>query len=85
MNVIFIEPFFPKNQREFVRALHTVGARVIGIGEYPYDAFDDDLKKWLYHYEQVPSVVNEDAVTRTGREVGETRRGAPCSVDSTGR
>ncbi len=32
MNVIFIEPSFPHNQREFVRALKTVGANVIGIG-----------------------------------------------------
>ena len=71
MNVIFIEPFFPKNQREFVRALHAVGARVIGVGEYPFDGFDDDLKKWLYHYEQVPSVVNEEAVTRTVKWIQE--------------
>ncbi len=35
MNVIFIEPSFPYNQREFVRALHAAGANVIGIGERP--------------------------------------------------
>ena len=34
MNVIFVEPFFPNNQRNFVRALAEVGATVIGIGEY---------------------------------------------------
>ncbi len=33
MNVLFVEPAFPTNQREFVRALHAVGARVTGIGE----------------------------------------------------
>ena len=33
MNVIFIEPSFPYNQREFVRGLHETGANVIGIGE----------------------------------------------------
>ncbi|MFN8547484.1 MAG: ATPase [Candidatus Eisenbacteria bacterium] len=71
MNVIFVEPFFPKNQREFVRALHSVGARVVGIGEYPFDAFDDDLKGWLYHYEQVSSVVNEEAMARTVRWIQE--------------
>ena len=30
MNVIFIEPSFPTNQHEFVRALHAAGANVIG-------------------------------------------------------
>ena len=35
MNVIFVEPSFPYNQREFVRALHATGATVIGIGERP--------------------------------------------------
>ena len=33
MNIIFIEPSFPYNQREFVRGLHEAGANVIGIGE----------------------------------------------------
>ena len=28
MNVIFLEPGFPANQREFVRALHSIGAHV---------------------------------------------------------
>ncbi|MDA0706119.1 MAG: hypothetical protein O2907_01490 [Proteobacteria bacterium] len=37
MNVIFIEPSFPANQREFVRALHAAGANVIGVGERPVD------------------------------------------------
>ena len=32
MNVIFVEPAFPPYQRDFVRALHGAGARVIGIG-----------------------------------------------------
>ena len=32
--MVFVEPFFPKNQREFARALAEAGATVIGIGEY---------------------------------------------------
>jgi hypothetical protein len=43
MNVIFVEPFFPSNQRQFVRALAEAGATVIGIGEYGVESFDDDL------------------------------------------
>jgi carbamoylphosphate synthase large subunit len=58
MNVIFVEPFFPPTQRHFVRALAEAGAQVIGVGEYPADALDDELKSWMSHYHQVPSVVD---------------------------
>jgi hypothetical protein len=43
MNVVFVEPFFPRNQREFARALAEAGATVIGIGEYPADGLDDQM------------------------------------------
>jgi formate-dependent phosphoribosylglycinamide formyltransferase (GAR transformylase) len=73
MNIIFVEPAFPYNQREFVRGLHSVGARVIGIGERPLGALDGELRHWLTHYEQIGSVVHEpsllDAVRRIQRRV----------------
>jgi formate-dependent phosphoribosylglycinamide formyltransferase (GAR transformylase) len=69
MNVVFVEPFFPSNQRQFARALAEAGATVIGIGEYSVDSFDDQLKGWLDHYEQVPSVTDVDAMTRAVRWV----------------
>ena len=69
MNVVFVEPWFPRNQREFARALAEAGATVIGIGEYPVGSFDDQLKGWLYHYEQVPSVTDVEAMTRAVRWV----------------
>jgi carbamoylphosphate synthase large subunit len=69
MNVVFVEPFFPANQREFARALAEAGATVIGIGEYPADALDDQLKGWLYHYERVPSVTDVAAMTAAVRWV----------------
>lgn len=62
VNVIFVEPGFPNNQREFACALHGVGARVTGIGERPADWLDDELKSWLSGYEQVSSVTNEAAL-----------------------
>lgn len=62
MNVIFVEPAFPKNQREFVRALSQAGARVFGIGESPLAALDHELKSWLHAYEPVRSVVDEGAL-----------------------
>jgi formate-dependent phosphoribosylglycinamide formyltransferase (GAR transformylase) len=67
VNIIFVEPFFPSNQREFVRALASVGATVIGIGEYSQDSFDDDLRGWLHHYHQVPSVTDVDRMTEAVR------------------
>jgi carbamoylphosphate synthase large subunit len=69
MNVVFVEPFFPNNQRQFARALAEAGATVIGIGEYPADAFDDQLRGWLYHYEQVPSVTDVEVMIRAVRWV----------------
>ena len=62
MHVLFVEPAFPRNQREFVRALHSVGARVTGLGETPLHGLDDELKHWLYRYEQLPSVTDENAL-----------------------
>ncbi|NNM34861.1 MAG: ATP-grasp domain-containing protein, partial [Gemmatimonadetes bacterium] len=62
MHVVFLEPCFPANQADFVRALHEVGATVTGIGERPRSALSDDLKRWLIHYEQVSSVVDPDAL-----------------------
>ena len=35
VRVIFVEPAFPNNQRQFVRALAEAGATVIGVGESP--------------------------------------------------
>ena len=69
MNVVFVEPFFPSNQRQFARALAEAGATVIGIGEYGVESFDDDLKGWLHHYERVSSVTDVDAMTQAVRWV----------------
>jgi hypothetical protein len=67
MHVLFVEPAFPRNQRDFVRALHSVGARVTGIGESAFEALDGELRHWLYRYEQVSSVTNEAALLATVR------------------
>ncbi len=64
MNVIFVEPSFPNNQREFVRALHAAGANVIGIGERPLDYLDSEVKSWLGEYVQVRSVVHEPSMLK---------------------
>jgi len=69
MNIIFIEPSFPYNQREFVRGLHKAGANVIGIGERPAEYLNDELKSILAHYVQVRSVVHEPSLFRAVREI----------------
>ncbi len=69
MNIIFIEPSFPYNQREFVRGLHQAGATVIGIGERPQEHLADDVKGWLSHYVQVKSVVHEPSLLRAVQQI----------------
>jgi len=69
MNIIFVEPSFPYNQREFVRGLHQAGATVIGIGERPQEHLADDIKGWLSHYVQVKSVVHEPSLLRAVQQV----------------
>ena len=69
MRVIFVEPNFPRNQREFVRALASVGAEVIGIGESPEEALDDEFRGWMRHYHQVGSVVDGGAMTDAVRRI----------------
>lgn len=63
MNVIFVEPFFPNNQRHFVRALAEVGANVIGVGEYPEESLGDGLRGHMTHYHRVSNVTDVAAMT----------------------
>jgi hypothetical protein len=67
MNVVFVEPFFPANQSHYARALAEAGATEIGVGESTAGALYDQLKVWLQHYEQVPSVTDVEAMTRAVR------------------
>lgn len=65
--MVFVEPNFPPTQRHFVRALASVGATVIGVGETHADALDDELKSWMAHYHQVPTVIDVGVMTDTVR------------------
>lgn len=67
IDVVFLEPCFPANQREFVRALHAVGARITGIGERPKASLDPELRHWLTHYEQVSNVTDVSQVEKAVR------------------
>lgn len=72
MNIIFIEPSFPYNQREFVRALHAAGANVIGIGERPVQHLSNELKGWLSDYVQIDSVVHEPSLLQAVKQIQAT-------------
>lgn len=69
MNIVFVEPHFPRNQREFVRALAEAGAHVLGVGETPAEYLDEQLRSWLGHYEQVRSVTDTDEMTAVVRRL----------------
>ena len=68
MNILFVEPSFPANQRTFVHALASIGANVYGISEKPYDWLDDKTKSCLKGYQQIESVTNEPALEWAVRE-----------------
>jgi formate-dependent phosphoribosylglycinamide formyltransferase (GAR transformylase) len=67
MHIVFVEPRFPGNQKQFIRGLAEIGATVTAIGEGSKASLDDDLQRWLSHYEEVGSVCDEDAVLRALR------------------
>jgi formate-dependent phosphoribosylglycinamide formyltransferase (GAR transformylase) len=69
MHVLFVAPHFPSYQRHFVRAMHSVGAKVTGIGEASLAHLDSELKSWMVGYEQVPSVCDEQAMLDAVRRV----------------
>ena len=68
MNILFIEPAFPANQRQFVRALAATGAHVLGIGERPYDWIDEETRSQMGGYQQIASVTDEGALEWAVRE-----------------
>ena len=53
MNVVMISPGYPAEMAYFTRALATIGARVIGLGDQPPSALPEPARDALAHYEQV--------------------------------
>ena len=67
MNIIFVEPGFPANQRRFVHALAGVGANVYGVGESEEHHLGDDLRDAMRGYYRVGSVTNVDQLVEAVR------------------
>ena len=64
VNFVYLSPFFPPNYRDFVRGLHEVGVRVLGLGETPYADLGPQLQGWIHEYYQVESLQDYDQVYR---------------------
>jgi formate-dependent phosphoribosylglycinamide formyltransferase (GAR transformylase) len=67
VNIVFVEPGFPANQRRFVLALASVGADVIGIGESDEYTLDDELRGAMSGYYKVGSVTDLRAMVEAVR------------------
>ncbi len=61
MNVVMLSPGYPAEMPYFTRALATVGARVIGVGDQPPHELPAEARDALAHYEHVP-LADEAAV-----------------------
>lgn len=71
MHVVFVEPAFPKNQREFLRGLLSTGARVSAISERPIEALPNELREGLFQFERVRSVVDEHALAEAVKRLSQ--------------
>ena len=61
MRVVMLSPGYPAEMAQFTRALATVGAEVIGVGDQPASDLPPAARDGLAHYEHV-SLADEDAV-----------------------
>jgi hypothetical protein len=67
VHIVFIEPRFPANQKQFIKGLAEIGATISAIGEGSKDSLDDELRHWLTHYEEVTNVCDEAQVLNAVR------------------
>jgi formate-dependent phosphoribosylglycinamide formyltransferase (GAR transformylase) len=74
MHVVFVEPSFPKNQREFLRGLLSTGARISAISERPPEALPNELREGLFQFERVRSVVDEHAMAEAVKRLSQKAR-----------
>lgn len=64
MNYVAVSPQFPPYYRNFYIHLRDLGARVLGIGDTPYDLLDSRLKHTLTEYYYVPQMNDYDQMLR---------------------
>lgn len=64
MNFVFVSPQFPGTYWRFCAALRRNGARVLGVGDTPYDQTSPELRAALDEYYWVSSLEDYDQVFR---------------------
>lgn len=64
MNFIFVSPQFPRVYWQFCAALRRDGARVLGIGDTPFDALAPEVRDSLDEYYWVHDLENYEEVYR---------------------
>ena len=72
VNIVFVEPSFPRNQRRFVHALRDVGANVIGVGETPEEWLEPEVREAMVGYYKVDNVTDVqqlDAAVRWAQSI----------------
>jgi hypothetical protein len=67
VNIVFVEPGFPANQRRFVHALVSVGATVYGIGESTDEELGEELRGSMAGYYRVGNVTDVDQLIEAVR------------------
>ncbi len=64
VNFVFFSPHFPGNSTEFCDRLHKAGARVLGIGDAPYDRLNGRLQAALGEYYRIDRLEDYDQILR---------------------
>ena len=64
LNYVFISPAYPVTCTQFCDRLNRHGVNVLGIGDVPYDALNDQVKQALTEYYYVDSLEDYDQVYR---------------------
>jgi ATP-grasp domain len=64
VNFVFFSPHFPANGTDFCERLSKAGAKVLGIGDAPYDQLNPRLKAALAEYYRISDMEDEDQTLR---------------------
>jgi esterase/lipase superfamily enzyme len=64
MNVVYLSPHFPPHYHRFCNHLKQAGAKVLGIGDEPYDHLAPELCASLTEYYRVDDMQNYDGLLR---------------------
>ena len=67
--VLFISPGFPTEMQHFSRALASVGADVIGLGDQPAHDLPHEVRAALVHHVHAPRLADSGAVLAQVREL----------------